>query len=970
MRTGSQYWRSLEQLVETPMFREWLHREFPAGATMLENASSRRRVLQLMAASLGLAGMTACRRPVENILPAAYGSEEIVPGVPLWYATSMTVGGFATGLLVESHDGRPTKIEGNPKHPSSLGATSTYAQAAVLGLYDPDRSRAVLDRGRPSSWEEFEKFVKEHFDAARVGDGARLRFLSESVGSPSLEAVRAHLQARFPKARWIEYEPLNQDQVAAGAELAFGEAVVPQYRFERAEIIVSLDHDFLGLDALSLAWIREFARRRGGDAPQSGMNRLYAVESRFSLTGAAADHRLRRRPSEVAEFARALARRLRVIGGEAGRDTFAAALAHDLEAHRGRSLILAGPRQPAEVHALAHLLNQELGNAGAAVTYAKPPQASPQRQLAALQSLAAEMTAGQVETLVVLGGNPAYTAPADMDFANLLKKAPVVIRLGLEEDETSAVSRWHLPEAHFLETWGDGRAVDGTVSMQQPLIEPLYGSKSAAEVVALIAGYKDRRGYDIVRNYWMSRWPAKEAEKTWRKALHDGIAPGGGSALANVRADAKRVAAAVEAWRAPAAKGLEIAFHPGWAAWDGRFANNGWLQETPEPMTRLTWDNAALMSPKTASDLGVKTGDVVTLAVGGREAAAAVLVEPGHADGCASVALGYGRRRCGRAGRNVGFNAFALRTAVAPWNASGVEVRKTGRTQRLATTQDHHSMEGRPLIREATLEEYRKDPKFVSHATPHHEAFSLYKEPVYDKGYQWGMAIDLNACVGCNACVVACQAENNIPIVGKAEVLHGREMHWIRVDRYFHGPADDPQAVTQPVTCQQCEAAPCENVCPVAATTHSPEGLNDMAYNRCVGTRYCSNNCPYKVRRFNFLDFHKGIGEVEKMAFNPDVTVRMRGVMEKCTYCVQRIEEKKIQAKREGRRAVRDGEIRTACQQVCPAEAIVFGNINDPASRVAALRKHDRGYRLLEELNTKPRTMYLGKLRNPNPELA
>ncbi len=976
--TGKQYWRSLEQLSDTPRFREWLHREFPAGASELANTSSRRRLLQLMAASFGLAGLTACRRPVENILPSSYGSEVIVPGMPLWYATAMIVGGFATGLLVESHDGRPTKVEGNPNHPSSLGATSVYAQASVLGLYDPDRSRTVLNGGKPSSWAEFEAFAQRHFDAARMGDGARLRFLSETIGSPSLDAVRAQALARFPKAKWIEYDPLSQDQVLAGAQLAFGTAYQPQYHFGQADVVVALDSDFLGQDVLSLAWIHEFAQRRSAEPGKEPMNRLYGVESRYSMTGAMADHRLRLRPSELYRFAGDLAHALRAFGaaskaptaspGAGGR--FLAALAHDLDRHHGRSLVLAGPRQPAEVHALVHLINQALGNAGKTVTYTRPLREPFQLQIAALYALAAELSAGEVETLVILGGNPAFNAPADLDFAGLMRKAPYTIRLGLEEDETTAAASWHLPEAHFLESWGDGRALDGTASIQQPLIEPLYGGRSASEVAALLTGYKDRRAYDIVRNYWLPQWPAADAEKAWRKALHDGVIPETQFPEAKPSADAKRIAGGLRASSAAKQSGLEIAFFPGWAAWDGRYANNGWLQEAPEPMTRLTWDNVALLSPATARRLGVETGDMLTLALGGREALMPVLIEPGHADECVSLAVGYGRRRCGRVGRNVGYNAFALRSTGAFWSASGAGLRKTDKTHPLAITQNHHSMEGRPLILEATLEEYHKDPKSAVRNAPQDEPFALYKERSYDQGYQWGMAIDLNACVGCNACVVACQAENNVPIVGKDQVTRGREMHWIRVDRYYQGAPEDAKAVVQPVTCQQCENAPCENVCPVAATSHSPEGLNDMVYNRCVGTRYCSNNCPYKVRRFNFLNFHKGLTEVEKMAFNPDVTVRMRGVMEKCTYCVQRIEEKKIQAMREGHRTIKDGEIRTACQQVCPADAIVFGNINDPASRVAGLRKHNRGYGLLAELHTKPRTTYLAKLRNPNPELA
>ena len=871
------------------------------------DSTSRRRVLELMAASFGL---TACRRPVENILPASFGSESRAAGVPLWYATAMTVGGVATGLLVESHEGRPTKIEGNPKHPSSLGATNAFAQAAVLGLFDPHRSQRVLFRGKASTWEEF---GKQQFDLAR------LRILSERVGSPSLEAVRSHVLARFPGAKWIEYEPISQDQAMAGAQLAFGEACQPHYHFDQADVVVSLDSDFLGLDAPSMASIRDFARRRRGGA----MNRLYVVEGQYSLTGAMADHRLRMRPSEVRDFAGLLAlRKTGLATGQPGK--WLAALGRDMDRHPGRTLIVAGPRQPAEVHALAHVINE--AQAGACVSYTRVEHWQP----TSLSSLAQELAAGQVETLVILGGNPAFNAPAA-----LISKAKVSIRLGLEEDETSAVCTWHLPEAHFLESWGDGRALDGTVSVQQPLIAPLYGGRTAAEVVALISGYKDTRAYDIVRNHLALD------EKSWRRALHDGVVAGTQSP--EVKPKCKAVLSGHSVTPPPGR--LEVSFYPSASTWDGRFAGNVWLQETPDPITKLTWDNAALVSPRTARRLGLATGELVVLSRDGREVTIPVMIQPGHADECVSLALGYGRK--------VGHDVYPLFTTETAW----AEIRKTGKQYPLAVTQGHHSMEGRPLALESGARAPRDQP------------LSLYKERTYDQGNQWGLAIDLSACVGCNACVVACQAENNIPVVGKEQVLRGREMHWIRLDRYYEGSEEDPQSITQPVNCQQCENAPCENVCPVAATTHSPEGLNDMAYNRCVGTRYCANNCPYKVRRFNFLDYHKAMTEVGKMVQNPDVTVRARGVMEKCTYCVQRIQEKKIQAKREGHRAIRDGEIVTACQQVCPAEAIVFGDLRDPSSRVAQLSKDSRGYALLAELHTKPRTTYLAKLRNRNPEM-
>jgi molybdopterin-containing oxidoreductase family iron-sulfur binding subunit len=972
--TGKQYWRSLGELAAKPEFAEWLHREFPQGASELRGKASRRKLLQLMAASFGLAGLTACRRPVERILPVSRAVEDYIPGAPLYYATAMTLGGTATGLIVECHDGRPTKIEGNPRHPESQGASSAFAQASVLNLYDPDRSRAVLREGRASNWDEFAAFFAPHFDALRAGGGEGLRLLSEVVSSPSLDAMRRQTLQAFPKARWVEYEPLASDAARAGAELAFGEPLDAHPHYNEADVIVSLDNDFLGLDSATIKPIREFAARRRADTAKDRMNRLYVVESQYSLTGAAADHRLRARSSDVREVALVLAGELeltgnplKVLGATAdGRSKWVRAVARDLERHRGRSLVVAGPRQPAEVHALALWINHALGNVGLTITFGKPTR----ERGATLTELAAELSAGSVNTLIVLGGNPAFTAPADLNFAGGMAKVPVSIHLDEEANETAAAAKWHVPQAHYLEAWGDARAHDGTATIAQPMIQPLHGGKSALELLALVMGHKDARAYDIVREQWTAQWSVAERERRWRLALHEGRLDSNQRQTAVKPAlDSKRIAAAISAFRATSG-GLEVVFVPSASVYDGRFANNGWLQEAPDPMTKLTWDNAALVSPATARQLGVEHGDVVALSRQGREVAAPVYVQPGQADGSISIALGYGREKAGRVGRNVGANAYRIRTSGAMWFAADVSVRKLGRKHQFAVTQEHHSMEGRPLVREASISEYRKNPHFASAPDGHTELFSLYKETTSEGEYQWGMAIDLNSCIGCNACLLACQAENNIPIVGKREVIHGREMHWIRMDRYFSGEAEDPRVVYQPVACQQCEAAPCENVCPVAATNHSSEGLNDMTYNRCIGTRYCANNCPYKVRRFNFFDYHKGEGETLKLAYNPDVTVRMRGVMEKCTYCVQRIQEKKIQAKTEGRRTIADGEIVTACQQTCPAGAIVFGNLNDPNSRVSKLKRLERNYAVLKELNTKPRTTYLAKLRNPNPELA
>jgi molybdopterin-containing oxidoreductase family iron-sulfur binding subunit len=971
--TGRNYWRSLDALANRPEFLSWLHREFPEGASEMRDGQSRRNLLKLMAASFGLAGLTACRRPVEKILPNAKGVENYVPGQAYHYATAMPLGGTVMPLLVETHDGRPTKIEGNPDHPYSLGAASGFAQASILSLYDPDRSRTVLQNGAASSEDVFAKFAADHF--SKAGDGRGLRFLSERMTSPSLGAVKQHALQKWPNAKWVEHEPINDDNALEGARLVFGQALTAHLNFEKAKVVLSLESDFLGADAGTVLPIKQFSRSRQVEDPHhSQMNRLYAVEANFSLTGAMADHRLRMRSSEVAAFAADLARELGVLpaglnvlnsGPADKRRRFIAALAKDLKTNAGECVVVAGRRQPAAVHALSHLMNEKLGNIGRTVTFTKLDAGA-----TALTALVGEMSRGEVKTLVILGANPVYATAGNLQFEANLKKVQVSIHLGLEADETAMAATWHVPEAHYLETWSDGRAPDGTVTIQQPMIEPLYSGKSAAELLAMLSSYKHQRGFDIVRNYWLDQWPAGSREKTWREALHNGLIAGSAHSETKPPAvNVSLVAAAIQ--QLPAAgQGIEVAFYPSYTVHDGRFLNNGWLQECPDPITKQVWGNAALLSPATARRLGLATNDVIKIDRNGVSGEFPAMIQPGHADDAISLTLGYGRAICGRVGSNVGDNVYRVQSSDAPWFQGGWAVTKAGRTFALATTQEHHSMEGRPLIREASLEEYQRNPKFVEEAVHVPPLESIYDEWSYDQGYQWGMAIDLNACIGCNACMLACQSENNIPIVGKQEVMRGREMHWIRLDRYYNGSEEDPELVYQGVACQQCENAPCENVCPVAATVHSPEGLNDMVYNRCIGTRYCANNCPYKVRRFNFLNYHKEITEVEKMVHNPDVSVRMRGVMEKCNYCVQRIQETKIRAKAEGRRATTDGEVLTACQQTCPADAIVFGNINDPESRVAKLKKQERNYAMLAELNVKPRTTYLAKLHNPNPELA
>jgi len=988
-RGGRQYWRGLEELAGTPEFQQCVQTEFPGLASAMADAVDRRRFLQLMGASMALAGLTGCtRQPKETISPYVEQPETVVPGRPLWYATAVTLGGLATGVLVETHEGRPTRIDGNPQHPASLGAADVFTQAAILGLYDPDRSRTPTNLGDIRPWADLRGILRDVMKAQQARRGAGLHLLSGTVTSPTLAAQIRELLAAYTQAVWHQYEPIARDNIYEGARLAFGAPAETIPHLEKADVILSLDADFLAPGPGALPLIRQFAARRrprsegreGGEGEAgAGMNRLYVVECTPTATGAVSDHRLPLRSSDVESFARAVAARvgLRVEAGGGGvaeaHARWIAAVAKDLTSHAGRGVVLAGPGQPPAVHALAHAMNEALGNAGVTVTHAAPAPADTSVQFDSLRRLTAQMKDGQVELLVILGGNPVFTAPADIPFADALQQVALSVHLGEHQDETAVLCQWHLPRAHELESWGDAKSLDGTVTIQQPLIEPLYDGVTAHEVMDALLGRMGRSTYDIVREHWkgvMSR--AGDFERWWRRALHDGVV-GDGAAATGRRMPLSPgwQESALAPLPAPAQAGggdLEIVFRADAAVHDGRFANNGWLQELPRPITRLTWDNAALIAPALAERLDLSNGDVVTLKIGGRALDAPVWIVPGQASDSVALHLGYGRRRAGRVGDGVGVDASVLRTSSSPWFARGLEIVKTSRRHDLACTQTHQTMEGRHHVRAGTQEEYERDPGFVREMgeEPGPE-MSLYPQFPYE-GHAWGMTIDLNACVGCNACVIGCQAENNIPIVGREQVLHGREMHWIRVDRYFEGDLDAPQIYNQPVPCMQCENAPCEPVCPVGATVHSSEGLNDMVYNRCVGTRYCSNNCPYKVRRFNFMLYQDWKTPSLQMMRNPDVSVRSRGVMEKCTYCVQRIQRARIASQEQGR-PIRDGEIVTACQQACPAEAIVFGDINDPSSRVSRLKASPRNYGLLAELGTRPRTTYLAALRNPNPEL-
>jgi len=982
--TGPEYWRSLEELAGSDEFQEMLHREFPKGASEWLDDFSRRGFLKTMGASLALAGLTGCTRmPITEIVPYVRQPENVVPGRPMFYATAFTLGGYASPILVESHLFRPTKVEGNPQHPASLGGTDVYAQASILDLYDPDRAQNITYLGDVRSWNAFREGVRGPMSVQKSLAGSGVRILTQTVTSPTLAAqIRSYLEAN-PMAKWHVYEPINRDNVYEGAKLAFGEVVETSYDLSKADVIVSLDADFLyaGFPG-STRYTRDFAARRNPDA---NMNRLYVIESTPSPTGMKADHRLPMRAGDVEGFAAGLAdvlflnanSNLPALAGRLDKvlniePRYARTIAADLVKHSGSSVVIAGDHQPPVVHAWAHSINQTLGNVGKTVFYTDPVDANPVSRSESLHELVEDMRAGKVDLLLILGGNPAYDAPADLEFASALKSNAVGLKvfLGTHRNETAELCQWHVPEAHYLESWSDARAYDGTVSIIQPLIEPLYGGKSAHEIITILAGQSGLIGHELVQGYWQKQRNGVDFDAFWRKSLHDGWVAGTTYPLRNA---ALKTAAFALTSRKAVSSPIEINFRRDPSIYDGRFANNGWLQELPKPLTKLTWDNPIMIGPAMAERLKLNFKDVAELEFNGKKVKGAVWIQAGHPDNSITVFLGYGRTRAGRVGSGTGFDVYPLRTRQAPWFADGAKLTPTGETYQLASTQGYQTMETpdgseRPLVQERSLEEYKKEPNFAKEGEPKPE-LTLYPGFDYSKEtYSWGMAIDLNACVGCNNCIVACQSENNIAVVGKEQTLKGRHMHWLRVDAYYNGPRENPKGFFQPVPCMQCENAPCELVCPVQATVHSSEGLNDMVYNRCVGTRYCSNNCPYKVRRFNFLLFEDWETPQFKLMRNPDVTVRSRGVMEKCTYCVQRINERRIDAERADS-TIKEGELQTACQQSCPANAIVFGNLNDPGSLVNKWKAQARNYSLLGELNTRPRTTYLAEVRNPNPEL-
>ncbi len=991
-RPMSVLWRSLEERIRGGADRAALAAEFAPGAAELPEANdgtSRRSFVQLMGASAALAGLAACvRKPREQMLGYTRQPEGVVPGKALHYSTATFLGGRATGLIATSYEGRPTKLDGNPQHPSSLGGTGALDQGSLLQLYDPQRANTLKYKGQDRAFHAFLVEQLAHSATLKANGGETLRFLMEPSTSPTLSALRERLRTDFPKAKFASYSSLSAEGWHEASEAAFGAQAEARLDLRDADIIVSLDSDFLAGLPGTLTHQLAFANRRD---PKAGeMNRLYVVEPGMSPTGGMADHRLAARPSEMTAIALGLLGRVARFSKAADLARFAGlnstlsapqakfldVLAADLVRAAGKSIVMVGDRQPAAVQLAAIAINTALGNTGKTVRYNKSILLDPNDGPKGLAELVAEIKAGKVDTLVITANNPVYSAPAELEFGKLLKTVPNAIYLGYYDDETAACANWFVPLAHDLESWGDGLAVDGTATFQQPLISPLFNGVTAAELLASLVGEGDHGSYALVRGAWDARATALglgdaiPASK-WEQWISDGFAAG--TAHEDVlSANWEQLAKSIPANAPAAVSGVEGYFATDYKLWDGRFGNNVWLQELPDPVTKITWENAALISPATAKKLSLAQNDVIDIKAGERSVRAAVFIQPGQSQDTVQLALGYGRTGAGeQIALEKGFNAGAIRTSTNFWSAGTVEIFPVpGTPHKFAQTQEHSNMdEGikRSIALSATREEVESN-KLEEVNENRGEQASLY-EPVKYDGYKWSMAIDLSRCTGCSACMTACQAENNIPVVGKEQVARAREMHWLRLDRYYVGSEDAPEMIHQPVMCQQCENAPCEYVCPVNATSHTDEGLNDMVYNRCVGTRYCANNCPYKVRRFNFFSYTSDYSDVEKMVMNPDVTVRARGVMEKCTYCVQRIERARIETRVAGTE-IKDGDVHTACQDACPSKAIVFGSLHDSQSAVSLLMKNPRRYDLLHDLNTRPRTVYLARVKNPNKELA
>lgn len=971
------YFRSLEQLEGSKEYTEKAHREFPEGASEMNNDWSRRNFMGIMGASIALAGLAGCRRPKEKIVPYVKPPEDVIPGIAQQYATTMSFGTSSYGIVVESHEGRPTKIEGNTLHSSTLGSSNAMIQASMLGLYDPDRSKKVLQNGKEKTFDDFTTFWTEKFAAYKDSKGEGLAVLSESFASPTLSRLKKQFEKVFPKATWAAYEAVSDENIYLGLKYATGKNLQPIYDYSQADVILSLDSDFTLTESEDITANAGFASGRNIKDENDKMNRLYVVETAFSGTGGTADHRLVIKQREIVRFVSALAKALSVKGSKetpnvelsAPCTAWLAPLVKDLISSKGKSLVVAGRRMPHEVHALVYAINKELENIDKSVKYVELQDAE-LSSVGSLKALTDRMNSGVFSTVLMLNTNPIYNAPADFKFASALKKVENRIHVGLYNDETAKVSTWHIPTTHYLENWSDARSVDGTASVVQPLIAPLFDGKSSVEMLSMAASGEFKEGHVIVKETWKDLLSGS-FDSAWRKVLHDGVLAGSQHKTIAPNYKSDYIFEVVNYFDQSKVEGTEIVFASSPSVFDGRFANNGWMQELPGSVTRISWDNVAQVSKKTADSLGLKSEDLINIKINNIEIQMPLWVVPGTADDTVILELGYGRNGIGRIADKAGFDVYPIRTSEAMSYVSGATITATGQTFELANVQDHWSMEDRPIVREATKEDYEHHPEFAKEAVEHPPLESMWDDYKYDKGNQWGMAIDLTTCTGCSACTIACQSENNIPIVGKQEVRNGREMHWIRIDRYFSGDVDNSASVEmvhQPIACQQCEMAPCEQVCPVAATVHSDDGLNTMVYNRCIGTRYCANNCPYKVRRFNFFNFTKETPEIVKMAMNPDVTVRSRGVMEKCTYCVQRISKARIEAKKEDRLIV-DGDIVVACQQACPANAIAFGDILDKTSNVYQVKARNRAYDLLGELNVRPRTSFLAKIRNLNPNM-
>jgi Fe-S-cluster-containing dehydrogenase component len=949
----------------------------PSGAEPFE--ASRRDLIKMLGASAAMASLAGClKQPDEKILPYTKQPPEVTPGIPNHYATSFTIDGHATGLLATSNEGRPTKIDGSPEHPSSRGGAGTLEQALLLSLYDPQRAKVFRYKEKPRALRDFLTATVATARVLKEKQGAGLRFLLEPSSSPLILSLRERIQATYPLARFHTWSAIPLQQIHDGSRMAFGAPYETRLDLSKASVVCSLDAELLASLPGTLPLMRQWASKRAPENSSSQMGRLYAVEANLTVTGMNADHRLRVKPTQVARFGLALLGRLGKQVSALSRYAaladrfalspqqakFADALAKDLVKAGKGALVAVGPRQPAVLHAAAHAINLALGSDCVSLT--KPTLHEMDAGPRALRTLTEEMRVGAVDTLVITAWNPAYGAPMDLNFGKALSQVPNSIYLSLFEDETSERAGWQVPALHPLESWGDSRAHDGTVSFTQPLIAPLYAGIDEATVLAAFLGEGDRTTYARLREQYQKKYPF-DFELTWEKWLADGFIEGTAAPAENPSIQHAQVFAAAMQLPEKPEEGLELNVIPDYRIYDGRFANNAWLQELPDPITKTTWENHARISPTMADELDVKNGDLIDIGLKGPSMRAPVVIEPGHADDCITVAMGYGRSGAGETlAKGIGFDTAALRHSDSPWIATGLTVVSTGERAEIAQTQEQHSMEGRTIAVSTSLD--RLDATNEKLADERGVPLTFH-QPVEYPGHKWGMTIDLSRCTGCSSCMVACISENNIPVVGKDGVSRSREMHWIKVDRYFTGSDSDPGVVFQPLMCVHCESAPCEYVCPVNATVHSDEGLNEMVYNRCVGTRYCSNNCPYKVRRFNFFNYTGSFTDTEKMVFNPDVTVRARGVMEKCTYCVQRIERARISSRVKGV-GIREGDIKTACQQACPSEAIVFGDLNDEKSRVSELARQERRYDLLHSLGTRPRTGYLARVTNPNPELG